>query len=233
MHKDGKLADPEGVFYQYSKGGGHSAYDRMQYKPGVQQYQKLSSKMSGGDSGVKPSGVSPKLSSSKIPMFPRLSDKLEVGGDDGFGGSSIRTAIGDFFGKSQPKAPTPPTTGIISKPSTVDFESGGDDSRSTKIRTSVTEYLNEKTAGGSGKNIGESIINELKSVKVLIAALIKTSNRPVVAVAPSAPVNDNPKNRMVDDDGSSDLASNNMFSQISGLLPNLNIATTGLGTTIS
>ncbi len=233
MHKDGKLADPEGVFYQYSKGGGHSAYDRMQYKPGVQQYQKLSSKMGGGDSGVKPSGVSPKLSSSKIPMFPRLSDKLEVGGDSGFGGDSIRTAIGNFFGKSQPKAPTPPSTGIISKPSTIDFESGGDDSRSTKIRTSVTEYLNDKTAGGSGKNIGESIINELKSVKVLIAALIKTSNRPVVAVAPAAPVNDNPKNRMVDDDGSSDLASNNMFSQIGGILPNLNVATTGLGTTIS
>ncbi len=233
MHKDGKLADPEGVFYQYSKGGGHSAYDKMQYKPGVQQYQKLSSKMGGGDSGVKPSGAFPKLSSSKIPMFPRLSDKLEVGGDGGVGGGSIRNAIGNFFGKSQPKEPTPPSTGIVSKPSTIDFESGGDDSRGTKIRTSVTEYLNEKTAGGSGKNIGESIINELKSVKVLIAALIKTSNRPVVAVAPSAPVNDNPKNRMVDDDGSSDLASNNMFSQISGLLPNLNIATTGLGTTIS
>ena len=206
MHKNNKFINPEGVFYSYVKHGGKSVFTGApENYAGVRKERQIPS-------------------------------RIESGGDENEHSSRIRSSMSSFLRNSPPKAPSAPSGGIISppKPSTAKFEVGDDGSRSSKIRASMTEFLNEKKPNSSGKNIGESIVNELKGVKVLLAAMIKVSNRPVVAVAPPASsMNDDPKRRSIDDDGTSDFASENIFSQIGGILPDLTIATTGLGTSIA
>lgn len=197
MHKNGQFVDPEGVYYMYGKGGGHTTYDQHSYN-GIAASRQIQAKIGvGGDEDDRGGQLNksmskflstPNTSSNTAPM--KLSDKIGVGGDENYRGDQIRSSMNDYLS-----------------------ETGGDESTKS--------------------NIGSGIISELKRVQVLLAALIKTSGKPTIAVAaPSSSGNEDPQKKVTEAGGMDSMA-DSVFSQIGGLLPNLNISLTGLGTSIS
>jgi len=102
-----------------------------------------------------------------------------------------------------------------------------------RINKQMSEYLDSKAVGGpeESSRSDNRIIAELKKLQVIMMGVMKAAGKPAIAVA--APQDGgNPKTKM-DDGGSTDTAADSMFTQLGGILGNLNVATTGLGTTTS
>ena len=100
-----------------------------------------------------------------------------------------------------------------------------------RINKQMNDYLNNQSVESSNNDSG--VIAELKKLQSIMLAVLKVSGKPAIAVAPASPSGNESANSQSDITGGVDAAAESMFSQIGGLLPNLNVSLTGLGTSIA
>lgn len=102
-----------------------------------------------------------------------------------------------------------------------------------RINKQMNEYLENNGVGGPEISVKSDnrVIVELKKLQMIMIGVMKAAGKPSIAVSAPQEQGD-PKSKGVDG-GKFDNMTENMFSQLGGMLGDLNVATTGLGTQIA
>lgn len=102
-----------------------------------------------------------------------------------------------------------------------------------RINKQMNEYFENNGVGGPEISVKSDnrVIVELKKLQMIMIGVMKAAGKPSIAVSAPQEQGD-PKSKGVDG-GKFDNMTENMFSQLGGMLGDLNVATTGLGTQIA
>lgn len=147
--------------------------------------------------------------------------------------NGVRIDPEKFFAANSKKV-SQPQISSVTKRDPNDPGVGGPDF-TPRINKQMNEYLSKRGVGGPEESVKSNnrIIAELKKLQVIMMGVMKAAGKPSIAVsAPQQSGGGNPQNQ-VDESGASDAFTDSAFSQIGGLLPNLNVSMTGLGTSIA